>query len=65
MNDQMGLVRAGWSEVLTLALVFRSLPSATMSRTSKEIELKFAPDYSLNDSMATHIGLKDFYEQVS
>ena len=62
---QMGLVQAGWSEVLILALVFRSLPSTTVSRPSKEVKLKFAPDYSLNESMATQNGLKDFYEQVS
>lgn len=67
----MGLLRASWSEVLTLSLVFRSLPTtvAAANLAAKESsaglrrKLKFAPDYSLTASMAVECGLSDFYEQ--
>ena len=75
VNDQIGLLRNDWSEVLTLSLVFRSLPSTVAAGAAHDKEsatmgsikrqLKFAPDYTLNDKTATRIGLTDFYEQVS
>ena len=68
INDQIGLLQNGWSEVLTLSLVFRSLPSTVAAGAARDKEsatmgsvkrqLKFAPDYTLNYKT-------DLYEQVS
>lgn len=73
LNDQVGLLRGSWSEVLTLAVVFRSLPTtvAAANVAAKEAsagikrKLKFAPDLALSEKMAVEVGLADFYEQCS
>lgn len=72
LNDQMRLLQGSWSEVLTLSLVFRSLPNsvAAANIASKEASsglkrrLKFAPDLSINESTAVEAGLDDFYNHV-
>ena len=53
----MRLLQGSWSEILTLTLVFRSLP-----RNGK---LQFASDFSVSESQANSVGLKDFYGHVS
>ena len=57
LNDQMKLLQNTWTEVLTLSLLFRSLP-----KTGK---LHFAPDLSLNETEASQCGLELFFEKVS
>ena len=72
MNDQMGLLRGSWSEVLTLSLVFRSLPTtvAAANLAAKDAsvglkrKLKFAPDYAITQAMALQCGLQNLYDQV-
>ena len=72
----MRLLQGSWSEVLILSLVFRSLPTtvAAASVAAKEKasnggvkkwKLKFAPDFALNENMATDSGLEEFYSHVS
>ena len=56
LNDQMKLLQNTWTEVLTLSLLFRSLP-----KTGK---LNFAADLSLNETEASQCGLELFYEKV-
>ena len=73
LNDQMRLLQGSWSEVLTLSLVFRSLPStvAAANASVKETEaglkrrLKFAPDFTLTEAMALQIDMEEFYNHVS
>ena len=76
LKDQMRLLQGSWSEVLILSLVFRSLPTtvAAASVAAKEKasnggvkkwKLKFAPDFALNENMATDSGLEEFYSHVS
>merc|ERR1712088_577301 len=55
LNDQMKLLQNTWTEVLTLSLLFRSLP-----KTGK---LNFAPDLSLNETEASQFGLELFFEK--
>ena len=57
LNDQMKLLQNTWTEVLTLSLLFRSLP-----KTGK---LNFAADLSLNETEASQCGLELFYEKVN
>ena len=56
LNDQMKLLQNTWTEVLTLSLLFRSLP-----KTGK---LNFAADLSLNETEASQCGLELFFEKV-
>ena len=68
----MGLLRGSWSEVFTLSILFRSLPTtvAAAGLAAKEVsngvkrKLKFAPDYSMTQTIANQCGLQAFYEQV-
>eukprot|EP00092_Neocalanus_flemingeri_P002918 GFUD01003121.1.p1 GENE.GFUD01003121.1~~GFUD01003121.1.p1 ORF type:complete len:557 (+),score=98.07 GFUD01003121.1:117-1787(+) len=55
LNDQMKLLQSSWTEVLTLTLVYRSLP--------KLGKLNFASDFSLNEGEATECGLEHFFEK--
>jgi len=55
LNDQMKLLQSSWTEVLTLTLVYRSLP--------KLGKLNFATDFSLNELEATECGLEIFFEK--
>jgi len=55
LNDQMKLLQSSWTEVLTLTLVYRSLP--------KLGKLNFATDFSLNEVEATDCGLEIFFEK--
>jgi len=55
LNDQMKLLQTTWTEVLTLSLLFRSLP-----RSGK---LNFAADLSINETEASECGLELFYEK--
>jgi len=55
LNDQMKLLQSSWTEVLTLTLVYRSLP--------KLGKLNFATDFSLNEMEATECGLEIFFEK--
>jgi len=55
LNDQMKLLQSSWTEVLTLTLVYRSLP--------KLGKLNFASDFSLNETEASDCGLEHFYEK--
>lgn len=55
LNDQMRLLQSSWTEVLTLALVFRSLP--------KLGKLNFASDFSLSEMKASDCGLELFYQK--
>jgi len=55
LNDQMKLLQTTWTEVLTLSLLFRSLP--------KSGKLNFAADLSINESEASACGLEFFYEK--
>ena len=72
LNDQMGLLRGSWSEVFTLSILFRSLPTtvAAAGLAAKEVsngvkrKLKFAPDYAMTQTIANQCGLQAFYEQV-
>ena len=69
----MRLLQGSWSEVLTLSLIFRTLPTtvAAASASAKESEaglrrrLKFAPDFALTEAMALQIDLEEFYNHVS
>jgi estrogen-related receptor ERR len=69
LNDQMRLLQGSWSEVLTLSLIFRTLPTTVAAATAsaKESEaglrrrLKFAPDFALTEAMALQIDLEEFY----
>merc|ERR1712012_980082 len=71
LNDQMRLLQGSWSEVLTLSLVFRTLPTsvAAANAAAKDTEaggllkrrLKFAPDFALTEAMALQIDLEEFY----
>jgi estrogen-related receptor ERR len=71
LNDQMGLLRGSWSEVFTLSILFRSLPTtvAAAGLAAKEVsngvkrKLKFAPDYAMTQTIANQCGLQAFYEQ--
>ena len=75
LNDQMRLLQGSWSEVLTLSLVFRTLPTsvAAANAAAKDTEaggllkrrLKFAPDFALTEAMALQIDLEEFYHHVS
>ncbi len=59
----MRLLQGSWSEVLTLSLVFRSIPAtATTTSVSK---LSFAQDLALNESQASSVGLGEFFQHVS
>ena len=68
----MGLLRGSWSEVFTLSILFRSLPTtvAAAGLAAKEVsngvkrKLKFAPDYAMTQTIANQCGLQAFYEQV-
>ena len=68
----MGLLRGSWSEVFTLSIIFRSLPTtvAAASLAAREVssgnkrKLKFAPDYAMTQNIANKCGLQAFYEQV-
>merc|ERR1719481_2462007 len=51
----MKLLQSSWTEVLTLTLVYRSLP--------KLGKLNFATDFSLNELEATECGLEIFFEK--
>merc|ERR1711892_1487172 len=55
LNDQMKLLQSSWTEVLTLTLVYRSLP--------KLGKLNFASDFSLNEEEANECGLESFFEK--
>ena len=55
LNDQMKLLQTTWTEVLTLSLLFRSLP--------KNGKLNFAPDLAINQCEAAACGLELFYEK--
>jgi len=55
LNDQMKLLQSSWTEVLTLTLVYRSLP--------KLGKLNFATDFSLTEVEATECGLEIFFEK--
>ena len=70
----MRLLQGSWSEVLTLSLIFRTLPTTVAAATAsaKESEagglrrrLKFAPDFALTEAMALQIDLEEFYNHVS
>ena len=69
----MGLLRGSWSEVFTLSIIFRSLPTtvAAASLAAREVssgnkrKLKFAPDYAMTQNTANKCGLQAFYEQVT
>ena len=75
LNDQMRLLQGSWSEVLTLSLVFRTLPTsvAAANAAAKDTEaggllkrrLKFAPDFALTEAMALQIDLEEFHHHVS
>ena len=69
LQDQMKLLRRSWSDVLILSLVFHTLPnSVTASMKVKtsgtKWELKFAPDFLINENVAKHMKLHDFYQEV-
>lgn len=53
LNDQMRLLQSSWSEILTLSLVFRSLPTSG--------RLNFAADFSLTEAEARECGLWEFF----
>jgi len=55
LNDQMKLLQSSWTEVLTLTLVFRSLP--------KLGRLNFATDFSLSHSDCAKCGLEQFFDK--
>jgi hypothetical protein len=57
LNDQMRLLQNSWSEILTLSLVFRSLPRSG--------RLNFAADFSITEAEAAECGLNEFYSHVS
>ena len=56
LNDQMRLLQCSWSEILTLTLVYRSLP--------RNGRLNFAPDLCLTADMAAEAGMDEFYQHV-
>lgn len=55
LNDQMKLLQCSWTEVLTLALVYRSLP--------KLGRLNFAADFSLSAADCDRSGLTRFFDK--
>lgn len=55
LNDQMRLLQTTWTEVLTLSLIFRSLP--------KSGKLNFSIDLSMTETEASECGLEVFYEK--
>jgi len=57
LSDQMKLLQSSWTEVLTLMLVYRSLP--------KLGKLNFASDFCLNEPEAAECGLENFFEKCS
>jgi len=56
LNDQMNLLKSSWTEVLTLTLVYRSLPF-------RGAKLNFASDFSLNRLQADEAGLLAFFQK--
>ena len=69
----MRLLQGSWSEVLTLSLVFGTMPTTVgaanaMAKETKDghkQKLKFAPDFALSEAMALQINLEEFYGHVS
>jgi len=55
LNDQMKLLQSSWTEVLTLTLVYRSLP--------KLGRLNFAADFSLSQTDCSRCGLQQFFDK--
>ena len=53
----MRLLQSSWSEILTLSLVFRSIPTSG--------RLNFAADFSLSEAEARECGLTEFFNHVS
>ena len=66
------MIKGSWSEVCSLSLIFRSLPTtlaaANMSQNNLsngiKRKLKFAPDYAITQAIAEKCGLGPFYDQV-
>ena len=52
----MRLLQSSWSEILTLSLVFRSIPTSG--------RLNFAADFSLSEAEARECGLTEFFNHV-
>ena len=73
LNDQMRLLQGSWSEILTLSLVFGTMPTtvgaanavAKKTKAGLKQKLKFAPDFALSEAMALQINLEEFYGHVS
>jgi len=55
LNVQMKLLQTSWTEVLTLSLVYKSLP--------KLGKLNFATDFSLDEVEAANCGMLEFFEK--
>ncbi|KAJ8873839.1 hypothetical protein PR048_024675 [Dryococelus australis] len=55
LNDQMRLLQSTWAEILTLTLAFRSLSSSG--------KLRFASDFTLDESQARDCGALELYQQ--
>ena len=69
LQDQMKLLRRSWSDVLILSLVFHTLPNSVtaslkVKTSGTKWELKFAPDFLINENVAKHMNLHDFYQEV-
>ena len=66
------VIKGSWSEVCTLSLIFRSLPTtvAAANMSQKNLsngtkrKLKFAPDYAITQERTEKCGLGPFYDQV-
>ena len=66
------VIKGSWSEVCTLSMIFRSLPTtvAAANMSQKNLsngikrKLKFAPDYAITQVMTKKCGLGPFYDQV-
>ena len=66
------VIKGSCSEVCTMSLIFRSLSTtltaANMSQKNLsngiKRNLKFAPDYAINQAMTEKCGLGPFYDQV-
>ena len=59
IDDQMALFRGGWSEILTLSLVYQSRDTVNGERC-----LKFAPNFFIRELVANLCGMEQFFDKV-
>ncbi|XP_051005575.1 steroid hormone receptor ERR2 isoform X1 [Acomys russatus] len=56
VGDQIGLLQSSWMEILTLGIVYRSLPY--------DDKLAYAEDYIMDEEHSRHVGLLELYQAI-